>query len=131
MALNGLCVPMCLSLFMPLKSSSLFLKGLYLRWIKKKWIWNQPVNLNRLAAANSPKVVVCACNQRRRMTDAELRSINIHEQQQFLLKQINVFQYSYKLCHFNMWVKRGYWPCTLLLLRSRPWRLKNIMPTFL
>ena len=28
---------------------------------KNKWIWNQLVSLNKLAAANSPIVVFCAC----------------------------------------------------------------------
>ena len=28
---------------------------------RNKWIWNQPVNRNKLAAVNSPKVTFCVC----------------------------------------------------------------------
>ena len=31
---------------------------------KNKWIWNQPVNIKKQAAANSPKVTFCTCLMR-------------------------------------------------------------------
>ena len=41
------------------KTSNLIHRNPYIN--KSKKIWNQPVNLDRIASTNNPKVVLCAC----------------------------------------------------------------------